>query len=204
MSFIACDIAILPSEDLCVQAIETSQRFQKRDALFTLHAEACVPHVSLYMVRLDTDGLNAARELLAKIAATTSAQNITAKRYYQSEGYTGVEYVRSDELAKLQMTVVQAINPIRDRTYAKNKADAVSNPDLARENVKQYGYPNIGELFWPHITFTRFSDQEEKALELPPLQVFNGQLIRLGLFELGKHGTCIRRIAEFPLTFRKR
>ena len=73
---------------------------------------------------------------------------------------------------------------------------------LKLENLQKYGYPAIGDLFRPHITLTRLEEHNPKVLDLLPqdISTFSGVFDRLGLFEMGENGTCIRKIAEFPLS----
>jgi 2'-5' RNA ligase len=70
------------------------------------------------------------------------------------------------------------------------------------ENLQKYGYPAVGKLFRPHITLTRLKEHNPKVLEvLPPkVDTFSGILDSIGLFEMGENGTCIRKIAQFPLS----
>ncbi len=50
------------------------------------------------------------------------------------------------------------------------------------------------------MTVTRFNSNEPRSiLDLPAPQEFNGAFPKLGLFEMGDNGTCIRKIAEFSL-----
>ncbi|MBP6005281.1 hypothetical protein KA531_00005, partial [Candidatus Saccharibacteria bacterium] len=63
-------------------------------------------------------------------------------------------------------------------------------------------YPAVGDLFRPHITLTRLKEHNPNVLELlqQDITTFNGVFDRLGLFEMGENGTCIRKIAEFPFS----
>jgi hypothetical protein len=54
------------------------------------------------------------------------------------------------------------------------------------------------------MTFTRFTNG--KAIDvsnLPKPDEFSGSFIKLGLFEMGDNGTCVRKIAEFALGARE-
>jgi 2'-5' RNA ligase len=68
------------------------------------------------------------------------------------------------------------------------------------ENFKKYGYPAAGTLFRPHITLTRLKDHKPEITELlSDVRTFDGTFDRVGLFEMGDNGTCIRKIAEYGL-----
>jgi len=187
-----CDIVILPADDLAHKAISLSEQLAQHGTLFTLKDGARYPHASLYMTQLKVADLEKVKALLAAIAASTPQLDITATRYDQAEGYIDVEYARTEALAHLQMTVVEAINPIRDGMYAAT--------GKARESLEKYGYRGVGELFRPHLTLTRFvGGRSIDANTLPEPNEFSGRFVRLGLFEMGDNGTCVRKIAEFEL-----
>lgn len=200
MNSIPCNIVLLPNTDIAQKAIVASRQLATLGSLFTLKDGEYFPHASLYMTQLRVADLETVKELLSAIAAQLSPLALTATRYYQAKGFIDAEYKRTATLDDLKMKVVEAINPIRDGMREKDKVRMQTATGKARENFEKYGYPNIGELFRPHITLTRFAETEPKdALELPPIETFNGQFTKLGLFEMGDNGTCVRKIAEFEL-----
>jgi hypothetical protein len=200
MNSIPCNIVILPDNDLAQRAIATSTTLQDFGALFELGAAGPFPHASLYMVQLRVADLDKVEDILANIAAGTPKLDCVAIRYDQAEGYIDAEYVRAEWLGQLQMTVVEAINPLRDGMREKDKARMLTTSGKARENLEKYGYRGIGDLFRPHITFTRFADNEPiDTSTLPQPNEFSGQFVKLGLFEMGDNGTCVRKIAKLGL-----
>jgi hypothetical protein len=200
MNSVPCSIVLLPNSDIAQKAITVSQQLAQLDSLFTLKDGEYFPHASLYMTQLKVADLDSVKERLAAIAGQVSPFDLTAVRYYQTQGFIDVEYQRTSTLDDLQMKVVGAINPIRDGMHEKDKVRMQTATGRARENFEKYGYPNIGELFRPHVTLTRFPEVEPKdGLELPPIETFSGRFTKLGLFEMGNNGTCVRKIAEFEL-----
>ncbi len=52
---------------------------------------------------------------------------------------------------------------------------------LALANFQNYGYKYVGELFRPHITLTRFKEEQPQAEKLlPNLSVFSGEFSKIG------------------------
>lgn len=201
MKSIPCNIVILPSETLAQRAVNISEQLRPNGVLFTLQAGVCFPHASLYMTQLKVSDLDRAGRALAEVAERFTALDLEATHYHQEQGFIDIEFARSQALDDLQAAVVQAINPIRDGMREKDKARMVNATGLAKENFEKYGYPNIGKLFRPHITLTRFIDSTPKnGLKLPPVSEFNGLFAKIGLFEMGDNGTCVRQLAEFEFT----
>jgi hypothetical protein len=203
MNSISCDIVLLPEPKLAARAIAVSQQFGAQfDTLYTLEDGSCFPHMSLYMTQLKLDNIEQATALLAAIAKQSFALDLQSVRYYQSHGYIDAEYERPAALADLQMAVVNVINPIRDGLRESDKVRMLTNTGKLRENIEKYGYRGVGELFRPHVSFTRFADEmaiDLAGVQLPPPESFAGQFTRLGLFEMGENGECLREIAEFEL-----
>ncbi len=195
---IPCDIVILPSPELSSQAISVSEQLQPLDTLYVLEEGKCFPHVSLYMTQLKVQDLEKAKQLLAELANNCLVINLTAGCYHQAEGFIDAEYERTAEINQLQREVIGAINPMRDGMREKDRARIRSTTGLTRKNLETYGYRAVGDLFQPHLSLARFKDPVERETgALPSYSVFSGRFSRLGIFEMGDNGTCVRRIAEF-------
>lgn len=200
MSSIACDIVMIPDEDIASHIISLSQTLRDKDTYFTLKEGEYYPHASLYMVQLDMDKLDEISERLSDIAQHTQRITLKPKEYHQEWGYIDVEYEREALSDKLQMQVVTAINPLRDGLRAKDKERLESAVGKERENIEKYGYRGVGEFFAPHITITRFkSRQDIDTIMLPDVHEMVAKFSKIGIFEMGDNGTCIRKITEFDL-----
>lgn len=198
MSSIPCDVVLLADPRLAAKAIKTSEQLESLGSHFTLKDGSYYPHASLYMFQLGVDDIEEAKQALERIAEEGRQLNLKPTRIYQSHGYIDVEYEKTNEVSALQNNVLGAINPIRKGMRAKDVARLADSDGLEKENYTKYGYKAVGELFRPHITFTRFTDPRQKVEPLEPSN-FVGTFTHLGLFEMGDNGTCIRKIAEFKL-----
>lgn len=195
-----CNIVILPDSDLAKKVTTVSQHLEELGTRFTLKDGAYYPHVSLYMTQLKLDDISKIKEVLSNIAAKSSTFQLSSQGYTQAGAFIDVGFERTDALANLQMTVVNAINPLRDGMRDKDRVRMLSATGKARENLEKYGYLSVGELFCPHVTLTRFVD--DKAINiagLPEPCEISGMFIKLGLFEMGDNGTCIKKIVEWDL-----
>jgi hypothetical protein len=192
-----CNIVLLPSEDLAEIAIAMSHSLEG-DKLYELGKSTMVPHLSLYMTQLKTADFDRVANILSDIANRTNVFNLHASNYGAAEGYFEVGYERTDALDALQLEVVEAVNPIRDGMRTKDKVRMESASGIAREHFERYGYPNIGELFRPHISFTRFTHDYHPEVTQDYV-TFSGSFTKLALCEMGDNGTCVRLIASFPL-----
>ena len=198
MKSIPCDVVILPCTVLADNAVAASQTLQQFDSLFVLKDGEYFPHASLYMLQLKVEDLPEVEEVLAAIANVTMALELQACRYDHATGFIDAEYEKAPALVHLQRDVIKALNPIRDGMRKKDIERMQNAQGLALENFQAYGYKYVGELFRPHMTLTRLKEDNPKALEvLHQFSTFNGVFTRLGLFEMGDNGTCVREIKTF-------
>ncbi len=196
----AYDIALLPEPALAAKAIRSSQELAPMGTEFTLGQEQYVPHVSLYMLPIKSSDLPAVCDKLAALAAQTPQIALEAKDYFQNNGYIGMDYPRTAQIDELQQAVLQAANPHRDGLRQESEAYLQTATGQTQKNLEAFGYESVGELFIPHLTFTRFSNHLPIPLEdMGAATAFSGTFISLAIYELGPEGTCLHKIAEFRL-----
>ena len=202
---IPCDIVLLPSEEQASLAVEASQALSPQGTLFTLDNQNFYAHASVYMFQMDLSNQDECIAALKEITEKTNIQQLEQDGYFYQDsgfgkGYVDVAYQRNSEVDALQEQVVTVFNTLRAGMRESDKNKMVDATGLKLENLQKYGYPAIGELLRPHITLTKFPVEIEPELSaLPSSTVFSGEFTRLGLFEMGPNGTCIRKIAEFDL-----
>ena len=200
MTLLHYDIVMIPDADISGDISILSQQLTKKGTYFTLKDGEYYPHLSLYMVQIDTNKVPELENRLSKIAMRTPPITLTPYEYHQESGYLDIEYAREPLSVQLQIDIINAINPIRDGLREKDKARLDYVVGKERENIETYGYRSIGELFSPHITLTRFVNEQAIDLaELPNIVRYQTTFSKLGIFELGENGTCVKRIAEFKL-----
>jgi len=194
------DIVLLPEPTITKRAVQLSRTIEHQGTYFTLGKNEYFPHVSLYMLQLNTEGLREAEVYLETIVNNTETVEGQADAYHYEKGYFDIEYRKTTELTDLQDKVVEKLNPIRDELRAKDKERLLTTTGEEKANIEKYGYRNVGKLFAPHLTFTRFKDAEINSLnDLPPTESFSGTFVALGIFEMGDHGTCRWKIKDWGL-----
>lgn len=201
MESIACSIVIGPEPNLSRRTIELSRKLkQGHETLFTLQDGVYHPHVSLYMLQLKVADLTKAEVLLHDIAVKTPRLDLVSTKYCQAQAYIDVEYERTKQLKDLQITVVNAFNPIRDGMRAKDKARMLESTGEARENLEKYGWRSVGQSYRPHLTLTRFANEKPiDVSNLPSFSDFSGGYQSMGLYRMGDNGTCARLISKIDL-----
>ena len=200
MDSIPCDIVLLPSPLITKIAYAASEGLKDQNTLFTLKEDEYYPHVSLYMVQLSLGSIENVGVALKKIAQSTSPINLTAKEFHQELGYFDVEYMRNEIIDGVQNKVLEAINPLRDGLRKNDEERLKTSTGIELDNLQKYGYRSVGSKFSPHLTLTRFIEEDTKSSVSADLDKFDGIFVSIGLFEMGDNGTCVRKILEIPLS----
>lgn len=204
---IPCDVVLLPNEEQAQLAVQASQALSSQGSLFTLDNQDFYAHASLYMLQMNATTQDACIAALQQLAQQFKVQKLDQDGYlYQDSGfgrgYVDIAFTRNETVDSLQEQVVATFNTLRADMRESDKQKMTDATGLKLENLQKYGYPSIGELFRPHITLTKFPTEIEPDLTvLPPASHFSGEFNRIGLFEMGSNGTCIRKIAAFDLMF---
>lgn len=200
MSSARYDIALVPTNELTECAISASKQLQTLETYFCLSTAGPYPHVSLYMALIKTEDIAQVARLLQIIATHTPALNLQAHTYYQADGYIDTEYSRTGAIVSLQKKVIKVVNPIRNGMREKDNIRMQAASGTLHANIEQFGYRDVGALYRPHLSLTRFTnDHRVNTNILPEVGVFSGKFIKIGLFEMGDNGTCIRSVADFQL-----
>lgn len=193
------NIALIPDDNLSTKAISTSQNLSKLGSEFTLKIGTYYPHVSLMMLRIKENQLEKAIELLKEISEQTGSIRLTATDFRLIERYIDIEYEKNTSVVSLQYLVLDKFAEVRDglREHDEIRMHGANTAEI--DNLKKFGYARVGNLFRPHITFARFVDDVDPQTLLPDAKEFNGAAAKLGIFELGENGTCVKVICEYNL-----
>jgi hypothetical protein len=207
---VVLDAVLMPPPRVAERSIQASRALAECGTEFVLDDTTLFGHVSLYMGAFEPAAVPAAVTAVTRVAAEVAPLPLVAEGYAADpeQGMVEVAYRKSTGIVRLQDLLIAALNPIRS---GLRECDPVGRliaswlPTTAgeiRANLDAYGYDEIGGFFRPHITFTRFLDRSAPldSTLLPDLLEFSGVFDRLGLYEMGPHGTCTRAVVDLPLT----
>lgn len=196
------NIVICPPKEISQKAILMSKELKKHDGLFVLDNTKFFPHITIYQVQLPVENVLKVRAVLRAIAAQTKSFRSTSLTYRQSsEGYIDIAYKKSKTVEALQKKVINLLNPLRKGLLQpKDKARLSTFSKRQQRNLKRYGFRSVGTDFVPHLTFTKLPHSNGSALSGLKPKKFSFVANRIGLFYLGEHGTCRKKIDFFDLT----
>lgn len=202
------DIVLLLPEPANATAIQLSEQLAPLGTEFTLDDHSRFPHVSLYMANFNLENVTLLRAMLPGLCKNVPVQQLEATHYQRNEhGMFEVFFEKTETIVFLQSAVIDTASPLRTGLREKDPVGRVladyikTAPPEAQNNLKHYGYDEIGNFFKPHITFTRFKPDSPQAdlSTLPDPKTFTGTYTTLALCEMGEHGTCTKIIAQYEL-----
>ncbi len=194
-------IGIIPSGMVTRLSIERSRTLRGEGGVYVLNGASERPHVTLYYVPLPDGGIQNARKQLKGLAVKIGPMELRSTEFYTEDGWVGVRYRKTRELAALHRAVVEAINPLRAGTLRDRDVERLSRVDArTRASIVAYGSRFVRTAFRPHLTFTRLSDHGKHVQVQDRVDDFSFLAVKIGLFAAGRHGTCTRLLQSFMLS----
>jgi hypothetical protein len=197
------DIVIVPPRNINGQAIELSHSLAAWDTYFTLDEAGPFPHISLYQTEFPLDNLEAVKSkllLYSKHKKSFNIQPVEGTYRKEDKDFVEVQYEPSKELYKLHTEIRELLNPLRNglmRARDKERLNQVS--EIQRENLENWGYRLTGSEFRPHLSLTRLKNPDAMSVSNIQQKDFNFNVGQIGIYDLGEHGTCIRKVATYDL-----
>jgi 2'-5' RNA ligase len=171
-------IVLIPEERINRLAIALSKQLLSFGSLFALKNRSIYPHLSLY--HFDAERLTE-KDSGSILTGLMGDLELTALRLHSyksglGEGFVDVEYEKDLALQSLQKMVIEAVESI--------------------QGTQRRPYDAVGASFRPHLTLGRLPQYNKVASDiLSDIESFSGRFPSLGLFEIGQHGTCIKKLA---------
>ena len=195
------NIVIVPSALVQKTAIATSRKLRRSGGLFALGSTNRVPHCTLYMVELPLKNMPEVKAVLARIAATTALVQMVPLGYRGTNGWLNVRYQKSKALSDLQGRIVHLLNPLRENLIREDQRKTMTKLSTKEQrNIRQYGFRGVGASFDPHLTLTKFNGENKIVRPRGRTTSFGFEASAIGIFHLGKYGTCAKEIEIFLLT----
>jgi len=183
-------------------AISLSQQIGKiQDTFFTLDGLQFYPHITIYSPEYPVDNLDDIISSVGELAKSSKHLVFDAKGITTHQDFITISLEASPDVQKIHAEIVNKLNPLRAGQIREKYQQATYSPEQ-QENIKKYGYPNVLELYHPHITITRLKDEGVATKIAGGLEwVIPGFTVnKIAVYEMGKYGTCVALIKEFNLS----
>lgn len=181
-------------------------------------AGPCAPHVSLFMLAVDTSEIDDVVAATRSVAAGLTAPEVVGERYaHNPVGAPELYFRRNAAWVELQRAVLAAVEPLRrgrlrDRGPAGEVlADVLADPaadPAQRRQLARFGYdevteswpPGADDRFHPHVTLAWPADPAFRVglTGLPAPSEFSGALPGLAVYGMDECGTCTTLYGRAP------
>ncbi|HUW21283.1 MAG TPA: DUF1045 domain-containing protein [Candidatus Bathyarchaeia archaeon] len=205
IKYIRLNIAFLPDQKTIDYSISLSQKLGRKElTYFTLDGLNYHPHVTIYSPEYPKTNLIKIIGFLKKITGNSKKVISKFTEVRSNDGYIWFELKKTTPVEKIHRETVEKMNPLRENHLRDKYQDKRYINSLDRkqsENIRNFGYPDVLNLYHPHLTITRFSDPE-KATTLKKNIKFSRKIIcfdRIGVFRTGEYGTCKELLYSFQL-----
>lgn len=213
---IELNIALAPSRALGANLTKWSQAIAKqtKNTLVMLGEGETrlsdVPHLTLYQVPILARDLDQLAEQLQLIAEQEAPYDLTVTNltYNADERSLEIGYETQPRLVELQMKVTSYTNILRqgmllEKDPAGNRISELLHVEgELGENIRNFGYSEIGGLFRPHATLNWFGPDTDFAIETEQknnCSELSGQYDTLIISALGSHGRCAQQLTHHKL-----
>ncbi len=176
----------------------------------------CEPHVSLFMLAVETDQTGRVVDAVRALARSLPALPAVAREYrYNPFGAPELHYQPSAAWTALQRRVIAAVEPLREGRLravgpaGDRLADVVAGRSpgdpAARRQLLRYGYDEVtdgeDDRLRPHVTLCWPSDPAARVdlRGLPDPAVHSGVLDTIAVYAMSPYGTCTTAAGLAPL-----
>lgn len=203
MSFIRLNTAFILPEEVGKKAIELSRAISRlADAYFVLDGVDFYPHITIYPPEYPEKNIDKVLENIGRALEFSNSVRFQYERVETHQGYIGVEFERLSQIQKIHEDLVNALNPLREG-YIREKDDDYQFEFSVKQlkNIQEYGYPDMMNLYNPHLTITRLRDQNKAEQILKTIEWDIPEFIvnKIGVYKTGEHGTDRELVKEFTL-----
>lgn len=198
MKTITLNIAILPSDNITIEAIEMSKKVANEvGSEFTLDQNRFLPHITVYQAQFSNKNMDKLKKLVQDLSSRESFEINLDVITISHETFLFWKCER-DILRELQAKAIEIANPLREGLIPAQLANVTGLSEGDKYDAKTFGALLVGPRYEPHITITRLKRKEDAEKVIGILGSskklsFKPKALILGY--LGEHGT-VTEIAE--------
>jgi hypothetical protein len=194
------NVALLLPSDVEEKVIALSQKITaQHDAYFVLGRQSPRAHITLYATVFAKERLVDVLTNVRQLAATTASILCHGGEWEHHSGYIGVGLRRTSGLLWCHQRAVQELSLLRQLDAELHLGAECS--ELQKENIANYGHPDVLTAYQPHITITRFK-KEIDAVAISQVMAHGLGDFRtdtIAVARMSDHGTCAEVLNEFAL-----
>lgn len=191
----------MPPVDIAKYVAKLSKKIsEKEKAYFILDNKNFYPHITIYSPEYPIYNFEKIINRMEKVSKKLSKTKFKFEKLDSIDGYIGTSAYYSKEMRKIHKTIINEFNPLREG-YIREKFCNSNISKEEKENIQKYGHPYLMNLYNPHITITRLKNEKIAKKIAKEIKWSKREFIldKIGIYKMGKNGTCTELIKEFKL-----
>ena len=196
------NVCIIPDNNVGNKCVEISQSLKSDSVMFVLDGAAKFAHMTVFMARFannDIDNVLNATERALSAVISFPCEHIG---YFMTEGrYLEVSYRKSKELMDLHELLIDNL-----KNYRINPGNPFEEgyftpyTEEQKNNAKETGYDLAHNLYRPHITLTRYKENETPRIfpGFVPAEL-SFPVKKICAYKADDNGAVYERLGEFNI-----
>jgi 2'-5' RNA ligase len=188
------------------KAIALSQEIGRNyKTFFIIDNVQFYPHITIYSPEYPQLNINKILKVVERITSNASQIYFRFRKINSNQGFISIGFDYSPEIKRLHEEIVKKLNPLRmeriRKGYLEDSDYHMEFSQKQKENIKNYGYPDVMDLYKPHLTIARLKNESlaQKVSKDVNWDIPEFSVDKLAIYEMGEHGTCKELIKEFEL-----
>lgn len=174
---------------------------ENHETFFTLDGVQVFPHITIYSPEYPVSNLDKVISAVGEVAESVKQIEFTVKAITVYQDFITVSLEVSPAIQEIHEKVVNKLNSLRGGKIKEKYQQGPYSPEQ-QENIRKYGYPNVLDLYHPHITITRLKDVGAVKEIANNLKWEASKFIidKIAVYKMGQHGTCVELVKGFNLS----
>lgn len=196
------NICITPPQDIDNQCVQLSQLLKSGSTMFILDGKSKFAHMTVFMARFAisevSNVLSATEKALKNVNSFLCEHTgyfMTAGRYLESSYRKSKEFMDLHELLidRLKNLRINLNNPFKEEYFTPYTEEQ-------QQNAKETGYDLAHNLYRPHITLTRYKENEvPKVFPAFASAELSFQLSKVCVYKADDNGVVYEKLGEFTI-----
>jgi hypothetical protein len=195
------NICILPDEAVTKECIKLSQSLESAQTMFVL-GNGLFPHMTVYMARFPDDEINNVVANTASALNKASPFSCVHTGYFMTAGrYLEASFRKTDSFLAFQELLIAGSTDLRINPGSPfEEGYFAPYTDEQQKNAKETGYDLARNLYRPHITLTRYHENEVPAVVPITSEIdLSFELHRICVCKADDNGAVYEILREFRI-----
>jgi len=185
-------VVLLLDDEIKEEVNKISSDYKNNKILFEEQGGKCIPHITLFQTKVKNLSKEKAEELLSSIVLKLPIK-LSLSRIDSFGGHFVFWHAEKEkELISLHKQSLFLSNFFDSEGEQQADSEKLTLPEKQIENVREFGYPFVGEEWPPHITIAYTQNDPEIKQSFKNITTL---IKKVALVEVGEFGT-IKKILE--------